>query len=283
MQTLTEIKALLSSRCLSPRHRLGQNFLHDHNQLRKIVAAGEISPGDLVLEVGPGTGTLTEALLEAGAEVIASEIDREMASIVEARLGDRVRLVLGDCLDRRRHLSLEILEALDNRPFRLVANLPYQAATPLLMDLLIRRPNCLGQVALIQKEVADRLASDSGCREYGPISVITAVLGSIRRVTVVPPGCFWPQPKVTSAVIAIIPNAEHGVEDPEAFADFVGDLFRTRRKQIGTILGRDRIPEGFDPCHRPEQFAPASLLALYRAYQPDEPRPSKDAGQPSGG
>ena len=283
MQTLTEIKALLSSRCLSPRHRLGQNFLHDHNQLRKIVAAGEISPGDLVLEVGPGTGTLTEALVEAGAEVIASEIDREMASIVESRLGDRVRLVLGDCLDRRRHLSPEILEALDNRPFRLVANLPYQAATPLLMDLLIRRPNCLGQVALIQKEVADRLASDSGCREYGPISVITAVLGSIRRVTVVPPGCFWPQPKVTSAVIAIIPNAEHGVEDPEAFADFVGDLFRTRRKQIGTILGRDRIPEGFDPCHRPEQFAPASLLALYRAYRPDEPRPSKDAGQPSGG
>ncbi len=265
MQTLTEIKELLASRGLSPRHRLGQNFLHDHNQLRKIVEAGEVSAGDLVLEVGPGTGTLTEALVEAGAEVIASEIDEEMASIVESRLGDRVRLVLGDCLDRKRHLSPAILEALADRPFRLVANLPYQAATPLLMDLLIRRPNCLGQVALIQKEVADRLAAGSGGREYGPISVITAVLGSIRRVTVVPPGCFWPQPKVTSAVVAIVPDSTHGVEDPEAFADFVGSLFRTRRKQIGTILGRDRVPEGFDPSKRPEEFPPEALLAMFRA------------------
>ena len=282
MQTLTEIKELLASRGLSPRYRLGQNFLHDHNQLRKIVEAGEVSPGDVVLEVGPGTGTLTEALVEAGAEVIASEIDREMASIVESRLGDRVHLVLGDCLDRRRHLSPEILEALGDRPFRMVANLPYQAATPLLMDLLIRRPNCLGQVALIQKEVADRLASDSGCREYGPISAITAVLGSIRRVTVVSPGCFWPQPKVTSAVVAIVPNRDHGVEDPEAFADFVGDLFRTRRKQIGTILGRDRIPPGFDPILRPEQLRPETLLALYRACRHGGPT-SKDAAQPPEG
>jgi 16S rRNA (adenine1518-N6/adenine1519-N6)-dimethyltransferase len=210
--------------------------------------------------------------------VIASEIDREMASIVESRLGDRVHLVLGDCLDRRRHLSPEILEALGDRPFRMVANLPYQAATPLLMDLLIRRPNCLGQVALIQKEVADRLASDSGCREYGPISAITAVLGSIRRVTVVSPGCFWPQPKVTSAVVAIVPNRDHGVEDPEAFADFVGDLFRTRRKQIGTILGRDRIPPGFDPILRPEQLRPETLLALYRACRCGGPT-SEDAAQ----
>ena len=265
MQTLTEIKELLASRGLSPRHRLGQNFLHDHNQLRKIVEAGEVSAGDLVLEVGPGTGTLTEALVEAGAEVIASEIDEEMASIVESRLGDRVRLVLGDCLIGSVIFRRRFSRRWRIRPFRLVANLPYQAATPLLMDLLIRRSNCLGQVALIQKEVADRLAAGSGGREYGPISVITAVLGSIRRVTVVPPGCFWPQPKVTSAVVSIVPDTGHAVENPEAFADFVGNLFRTRRKQIGTILGRDRVPEGFDPRKRPEEFPPEALLAMFQA------------------
>ena len=265
MQTLKEIKYLLESRGLQPRYRLGQNFLHDHNQLRKIVDAAGVEPGDLVLEVGPGTGTLTEALVEADADVVAAELDPEMAAIVEGRLGDRVKLVVGDCLDRRRHLAPELLEILDGRPFRLVANLPYQAATPLMMDLLTRRPNCLGQVALIQKEVADRLAAPSGGREYGPISVLTAVLGSIRRVTVVPPGCFWPPPKVTSAVIAITPNPAHGVEDPEAFGDFVGDLFRTRRKQIGTILGRANVPEGFDAALRPEQLDPASLLAMFRA------------------
>ncbi|MHC4246814.1 MAG: rRNA adenine N-6-methyltransferase family protein, partial [Planctomycetota bacterium] len=90
MQTLKEIKHLLERRGLQPRYRLGQNFLHDHNQLRKIVAAAGVESGDLVLEVGPGTGTLTEALVEAGADVVAAELDPEMAAIVEERLGDRV-------------------------------------------------------------------------------------------------------------------------------------------------------------------------------------------------
>ncbi len=270
MQTLNEIKQLLAHRGLRPRHRLGQNFLHDHNQLRKIVAAAELEPGDLVLEVGPGTGTLTESLVEAGAKVIAAELDPEMAAIVEGRLGDRVEIVVGDCLDRRRRLSPELLDRIDGRPFRLVANLPYQAATPLMMDLLTRRSHCLRQVALIQKEVADRLAASSGGRDYGPISVLTATLGSIQRVTVVPPGCFWPQPKVTSAVVSITPDPTHGIEDPEAFGDFVGNLFRTRRKQVGTILGRDRVPVGFDAGSRPEQLDPESLLALFRAMHAAE-------------
>ena len=266
MQTLTEIRGLLAARGVRPKHRLGQNFLHDHNQLRKIVAAAGVSPGDLVLEVGPGTGTLTEALVEADVEVISVELDEDMAAIVESRLGDRFKLIRGDCLDRRRHLSPAILEALNDRPFRLVANLPYQAATPLMMDLLIRRPHCLGQVALIQKEVADRLTADAGGREYGLISILTAALGSITRVGNVPPGCFWPAPKVVSSVVSITPRRDHGVEHPERFADFVGELFRTRRKQIGATLNRMKIaaPVDLDGTRRPESMSSDELLQLFR-------------------
>jgi 16S rRNA (adenine1518-N6/adenine1519-N6)-dimethyltransferase len=264
MQTLNEIKGMLSQHGVRPSHRLGQNFLHDHNQLRKIIGAADITPGDLILEIGPGTGALTEVLLEAGANIIASEIDSTMATIVSARVGEKIQLIVGDCLTRSRTLSPELLEALGTQPFSVVANLPYSSATPLMMDMLIRRPNCRGQVVLIQNEVADRLLASEGCREYGPISALTALLGKARRVTTVPPGCFWPQPKITSAVIEIIPRNDHGIKNPEALADFLGDVFRTRRKQLGTILGRERIPEEIDPERRPESLAPAELLHLHR-------------------
>lgn len=266
MQSLNQIRELLAARGIRPKHRLGQNFLHDHNQLRRIVDAGAVRPGDLVLEVGPGTGTLTEALVEAGADVICAELDEDMASIVESRLGDRITLVRGDCLDRRRHLAPAILDVIDDRPFKLVANLPYQAATPLMMDLLVRRPNCLGQVALIQKEVADRLAAGPGGREYGPISILTATLGSIERVCIVPPGCFWPAPKVTSAVVRITPSVDRDLEDAEAFGDFVGELFRTRRKQLGATLSRMGLtpPGDLDLTQRPESLSPTRLLELFR-------------------
>ena len=229
--------------------------------------AADLNRDDLVLEVGPGTGTLTECLLESGAEIVCAELDENMAAIVESRVGDRVTLVRGDCLDRRRRLSPAILEVIADRPFRLVANLPYQAATPLMMDLLLRRPNCLGQVALIQKEVADRLTAGPGGREYGPISILTALLGEIERVATVPPGCFWPAPKVVSAVVAIRSRPEHGVEHPTRFADFVGELFRTRRKQIGGTLTRMKIaaPVGLDETRRPESMSPKELLELYVA------------------
>ena len=132
MQTLSEIRALLDSRGLRPRKRFGQNFLHDKNQLRRLVDASGVGEGDVVLEVGPGTGTLTEALLERGARVIASEIDEDLAGISEERLGDRVTLVRGDCLGGRRTLAPAIVAAIDGRSFTLVANLPYQAASPLM-------------------------------------------------------------------------------------------------------------------------------------------------------
>ena len=181
MQTISEIREILNERGLHPKHRLGQNFLHDQNQLRRLLEASAVAPGDLVLEIGPGTGTLTEALLERGCEVIASELDTDMGDIIESRLGSRVRLVRGDCLDGARSFSADVLQALGDRPFRLVANLPYGAASP-IMSLLAPMPNCLGQYVTIQREVGDRLLAEPGTRQYGPLTVFVRVFANVRSI-----------------------------------------------------------------------------------------------------
>ena len=266
MQTLSEIRSLLETRGIRPKHRLGQNFLHDHNQLRRIVEAAEVESGDVVLEIGPGTGALTGELLAAAAEVIACELDRDMASIISEQFGERLSLFQGDCLDRQRRLAPKLVSMLGEREFQLVANLPYQSATPLMMDLLIRRPRCRGQVALIQKEVAARLAAPPGDRTYGLISVVAAVFGRVERIGDVPPGCFWPAPKVTSSVVRIRRSETPFEGDRERFVDLVAELFRTRRKQIGASLARLNlpVPDEIDPTRRPESFSPEEFVSLYR-------------------
>src|SRR5688572_24857373 len=121
VQTLTEIRQLLAERGLTPRHRLGQNFLHDKNQLTKLVDAANVSSGDVVLEVGPGTGTLTEGLIERGANVIACELDEQLADLLHERLGSRITLIRGDALDKQRRLNPQVIEAINSRDFKLVA------------------------------------------------------------------------------------------------------------------------------------------------------------------
>jgi 16S rRNA (adenine1518-N6/adenine1519-N6)-dimethyltransferase len=273
-QTLGEIREELAARGIRPKHRFGQNFLHDHNQLRRLVAASGAAAGDLVLEVGPGTGTLTETLLDAGCEVVACEIDRDMAEIVRTRnahrLGagaGRVTVLLADCLDGKHALGSEAFAALGGRPFTLVANLPYQAATPLMATLLERHPECRGQFATIQREVADRLLAGAGDDAYGPISVTMALRAQVELVAVLSPGCFWPAPKVTSAMVAIRPRAGGGVPEPWGeFGAFVQRVFGQRRKQLGAILGRDAVAAaGFDPVRRPETLAPAEWIDLWRS------------------
>jgi 16S rRNA (adenine1518-N6/adenine1519-N6)-dimethyltransferase len=277
VQSLSTIRALLASRGLHPKHRFGQNFLHDHNLLRKLVAAAEIAPGELVLEVGPGTGTLTEALLEHGAEVVACELDPEMAEIVASRVGDRITLVRGDCLDGKRALNPALLAALGDRPFVLVANLPYGAATPLMATLLVEHERCRGLFVTVQREVADRLAAPSGGKTYGPLSVIAQALAEVELISVLPGSCFWPPPDVTSAMIALRRRsagaiaAEHGSmtrDERAALAAFASKLFATRRKQLGTILGKSfPFPEGIDSMLRPEMLPPHDVIRMWRAEE----------------
>ncbi len=267
MQTLTEIRSLLAERGLRPKHRLGQNFLHDQNQLRKLLDAAALEPGEVVLEVGPGTGTLTEALLERGAEVIACELDTDLASLIEERLGDRITLLRGDCLGSSRSLSSSVVEAIGGRPFKLIANLPYQAASPLMATLALHHPNGSGQFVTIQREVADRLLASPGTKAYGPLTIIIRAFAEIERIGTLSPQCFWPAPEVTSAMVAIRRKPHVTVDDPARFARFVTQLFTKRRKQLGGTLGRELIERaavpGVEPSMRPEALTVEQIIALF--------------------
>lgn len=285
MQTLSEIKALLAAHGIRPRHRFGQNFLHDHNQLRKLVDAAAVTPGELVLEVGPGTGTLTETLVEAGANVIACEIDPDMRAIVQGRLGERVTLVAGDCLDGKRALSPEVLAALHGRPFVLVANLPYNAASPLMAILAGRHPECRGQFVTVQKEVADRVRAATNTRDYGPLTALLQLTSDIREIAVVKPGSFWPAPDVISAMIALVPKPTPfaTADELDRFERFTHELFSKRRKQLGSILrdlhGRTDNglwPAGITSDLRPEVLSPNQILELMRLREGPEQRLDQD-------
>jgi 16S rRNA (adenine1518-N6/adenine1519-N6)-dimethyltransferase len=271
VQTVAEIKALLAARGIRPKHRFGQNFLHDRNQLIKLVEAARVRPGEVVLEVGPGTGTLTEELVAAGATVIAAEIDPDMIAIVRERLGERVTVVAGDCLAGKRSLSPDIVAAIAGRPFVLVANLPYGAASPLMAILATRHPECRGQYVTVQREVADRLLAPAGGREYGPLTIAIGLAATVRDLATVKPASFWPMPEVTSAMIAIEPNPSPPWRDRaegEAFEGFVSRLFSARRKQIGSTLGRaGPWPEGIEPSMRPEELAPPDLWRLFQGFE----------------
>ncbi len=283
-QTLSQIQQLLAAYGLHPKKRLGQNFLHDAHHMSRIVEAADIGPGDRVLEVGAGTGALSERLLEAGAELIASEIDADLEPLLRQRLApwaDRVTLVMGDVLAGKRQLAPAVATALGDEPFKLVANLPYNIASPLLVNLALDWPRMRGGVVMVQREVADRLTaapgtpgspgrpgrpggpSSRGGRDYGPLGILIQATCQVKRLATLSPHCFWPSPQVESAVVQITRRARPLSDDLPALAALVQTLFQKRRKQIGSILGRDRITAaGLDPTRRPEQLALAELIDL---------------------
>ena len=262
MQTLTEIRSILEGRGIRPKHRLGQNFLHDQNQIRRLLSAAGLRQGDLVVEVGPGTGTLTEALLEAGTEVIASELDDDMADIIEDRLSNQLRLVRGDCLEGPRTLSRALDEAVGDRPFKLVANLPYGVASP-LMSLLATDARCLGQFVTIQREVDERRLDEPGTKPWGPLTISIRMRCEVELIGRLSPQCFWPAPKGDSVMVAITPRTDHSGLEEALVSRLLQVLFTKRRKQLGTILGRDTIlPEGIAPDRRPDSLTIEELVAL---------------------
>lgn len=257
MQTLAEIKSLLESRGLSPRYAFGQNFLIDHNLIRKLVDTSGVGPGDVVLEIGPGTGTLTEELLARGSRVVAAEIDRGMVALLGERLGPNPNftLVEGDCLATKHDLAPALLEALGPGPFRLVANLPYAAGTPVMMALLADVPRCTALFVTIQLEVAQRLLAKPGSKDFGPLAVLAQSVAEVSLIAKLPPECFWPRPDVTSAMVGIVRRPTPLTTDARALVDFAQELFGKRRKQLGAILGRSRpFPPGIDPAARAESL-----------------------------
>ena len=268
MQTLAEIRSLLESRGFAPRKSFGQNFLIDQNLLRKLVDSSEVGPGSLVLEVGPGTGTLTEELLDRGADVIACELDRGLCELLRERLGanERFTLIEGDCLAKKSELEPEVVRTVGGRGVSLVANLPYGAATPLIMTLLVDHPNCERMCVTIQREVAERLAAAHGSKAYGPISVVAQSCAEVRIIANLPPSCFWPRPEVNSAMVRIDRLGHPLCGDLQGLALLSKRLFSSRRKQLGSVLGRNfPFPDGVDPGARVESLTPAQIVGLLQA------------------
>lgn len=281
-QTKDTITTLLASAGTQPKHRFGQNFMIDGNLVRLIAAAGSPGPGDLVIEVGPGTGTLTEVLLASGAEVLAVEIDRDLAGVLRERLGgeERFSLIEGDALGSKHALTAGLLERIEaarglggaggaGRSVKLIANLPYNIASPLVIELLLAGVELL--VFTVQKEVADRLRARAGEEAYGPISATCQMLSRVEVLRTLPPQAFWPPPKIDSALVRLTGEDRLGGEG-RAFGAFVQKLFGARRKMMRKAIAEwTSDPEGvlgglgIDPTARCEVLTPEQLWGVFGA------------------
>ena len=224
---------ILSAFHLRASKRLGQNFLVDRSVVQGIVDAAELSHEDIVLEIGPGIGTLTQGLAETGARVVAVELDKKLpAVLVETLKGyDNVTIVPGDIL------KLNIPETLGlcaGERFKVVANLPYYITTPILMTLLEQRLPIERLVTMVQKEVAIRMTARPGSKDYGALSIAVQYFTVPRMVMDVPPRSFLPAPEVTSAVIAChvqeVPTVRP--QDEKLFFRLVRAAFGQRRKTL---------------------------------------------------
>jgi len=256
--TLTprQVHELLDAHGLEPSRALGQNFVADPNTVRRIARLAEVGPGDHVVEVGPGLGSLTLALVATGASVTAVEMDRHLVPILEdtvVPLG--VRLVVADALAVD---WSDVLSGADS--WSLVANLPYNVGTPLVLDLLDDVPAITSMLVMVQREVGERFAAPPGGKDYGIPSVKVAYHGSAQVVARVPATVFIPQPRVESVLVRITRSASPAVDaDPEVLFSLVRAAFGQRRKMLRRSLA-DRVTDaqfvaaGVDPTDRPERL-----------------------------
>jgi 16S rRNA (adenine1518-N6/adenine1519-N6)-dimethyltransferase len=275
-QTKHQIQAILSEAGGAPRQRFGQNFMIDQNLVRLVAEAGQVGPDDVVIEVGPGTGTLTEELLPRAGRVIAVEIDRDLARILRERFGsnEKFHLIEGDALAGKHELNEHLRGAIASArraglPVKLVANLPYNIASPLVIELLLAGVGLLAFT--VQKEVADRIRAGAGSDAYGPLSVIAQLLARVEVLRTLPPQAFWPAPKVDSALVRLVRDDKLGDRARE-FARFVHQVFSMRRKTLRKALaqaGHDAdallLAQRIDPQIRPEALTPPQLMSLFRA------------------
>jgi 16S rRNA (adenine1518-N6/adenine1519-N6)-dimethyltransferase len=280
-QTQGEIRAILAAAGISPLKRFGQNFLVDANLMRKLVQAAEIGPADVVLEVGPGTGSLTERLLELAGHVMCVEIDRGLQTICRERFDARPNftLIAGDALGGRSRVIPELLDGLRRQQSRLggrillVSNLPYQIATPLVVELIMGELSVSPLCFTVQAEVGDRMAAGPGGKEYGPVSIFAQALGKVRRIARVPPESFWPAPTVHSVMLKWErdPNRAMGTEARAGLSRVVHHCFQHRRKTLRsclrTLVGSAALEtlEGRASCDlddRPERLTPDQWIQL---------------------
>ena len=268
--TPASVSALLAEHGLHPSRRLGQHFLADPNTARRIVRLAGVDADDRVLEIGPGLGSLTLALRERGCDVLALEVDRKMASVLEDVVaGDGgVRVVIGDAL------TVDLDALLGAASWRCVSNLPYNVATPVVIRLLEEAPTVQSALVMVQREVADRLVAGPGTSAYGAPSVRVAYYADARIVGLVPRAVFVPVPKVDSALVELVRRDAPPVDVPsrERFFELVRAGFAHRRKMLRRSLrsavgdrAADLLQEaGIDPRARAESLGLSEWAALAR-------------------
>lgn len=273
-----DVRATLRAAGLRPRHRLSQNFLADVDVLEAILAEAAPAADGRVLEIGPGLGLLTGALLDTGAAVTAVELDRGLASFLRDRFeaaidAGRLALVEGDALDQD-------LVHLVAPPYDVVANLPYHITSPILHALLGSPPRPRRLVLMVQREVAERIAAPPGKMSY--LSVFVQYHARVRVALRVPPDAFEPEPAVDSAVIVVEPydaDDRLGPDDEDGLWRLVQAAFRERRKMIHNVLSRqlpvdaDRVAAALEAAHiapdrRPQTLAVGEWLVLRELLGP---------------
>lgn len=230
-----EIRSLARRLELRPTKKRGQNFVHDPNTVRRIAAAAELKPDDVVLEVGPGLGSLTLALLPAVAHLHAVEVDPALARALPGTVADRAP-GLADRLSVHEQDALRLVRVPDPAPSALVANLPYNVAVPVVLHLLEVLPGLRGGLVLVQREVADRLTAAPGSRVYGAPTVKLAWYAAARPAGAVPRTVFWPAPNVDSGLVAFTRiRPGRGIGREAVFA-VVDAAFGQRRKTLRAAL-----------------------------------------------
>ena len=290
-QTMTYLSKRFAEAGIRPVTKHGQNFLIDLNLLNLLADSADLSQNDVVLEVGTGVGSLTALLAERAAAVVTVEIDANLYHLASEELigFSNVRMLQQDVLKNKNTLHRNVLDAIGEElarhpgaSLKLVANLPYNVATPVLSNLLLIDPVPASMTGTIQKELADRITATPSTKDYSALSVWMQSLCNVRIVRVMPPSVFWPRPKVSSAIVQIVPDAAKRahIPDLEFFHGFTRALFLHRRKvlrsvipyTVGDRLNKPQADEimsqlGLTPETRAEQLDTASIQSLCEAVR----------------
>jgi 16S rRNA (adenine1518-N6/adenine1519-N6)-dimethyltransferase len=250
-QTLSYLRSLFHERGIRPKNKLGQNFLIDLNLIDLIARTAELTREDLAIEIGSGTGSLTALLADHAGAVLTVEIDPAFATLVRENLRERpnVTLLHTDVLQNKNHLNPEVLSAIADlcrrsgtHYFKLVANLPYGVATPVISNFLLSDLPFERMVVTVQWEIAERLTATPDHKEYGALAVLVQSLAEVTIVRRLPPSVFWPRPQVASAIVCIVPDGSKRVNvvnrlgDVQRFRNFLRDLYTHRRKNLRSVL-----------------------------------------------
>ncbi len=255
------IREFLDDHGLGPRRDLGQNFVADPNTVRRIAELARVGPGDHVVEVGAGLGSLTLALAETGADVTAVEVDAGIVPVLQSIIGDAGAAANKVSVVEANAMEVDWTELLDTEVeggWTLVANLPYNVGTPLVCDILDDVPHITRILVMVQREVAERFAASPGDAQYGAISVKAAYWGRARIVGHVPAAVFFPKPNVESALVEITRHTPPDA-DPAALFPLVRAAFGHRRKMLRKSLSGKVGPEQFVSANVEETARPEEL------------------------